>query len=386
MKLSQRAAAIEPSSTLALSERANELRAQGRPVLSFTAGEPDFPTPEPICLAAWEAIQRGQTRYTATTGLLELREGIANYLQETRGVTLQPGQIVVTAGVKQAVLFTLQTLLDPGDEILGITPYWVTYPWAAHIVGVRFVPAPSTPDCRPDIAALEERVTDRTRALLINSPNNPSGAVYDRDEMKALSEFARRKGLWLISDDIYEDLVFGDSPWVSPYHVADDHDHIICLSGFSKSYAMTGWRVGYFAGPQHIAKAMAAVQGHSSGNIATPSQAAAIEALRSGRACVDTMRREFEARRDAIHVGLTNIPGIECPKPSGAFYALPSVKNFLGERYASDVELAEALLDRADLAVVPGSSFGASGHIRFSYATSIENIREGLNRLAAFLT
>lgn len=384
MHLSERAVAIQPSSTLELADRARRLRAAGRPILSFTAGEPDFPTPAPVCAAAAASFADGKVRYTATTGTIELRTAIGEHLTRTRSAPFTAQQIVVTAGVKQAVYYTLLSLLDPGDEVLGIAPYWVSYPWAAHLVGARYCPVPSTADLRPDLDALERGVTDRTRVLLINSPSNPTGVVYDRREMEALVAFAARHDLWLVSDDIYEDLTFPGSTWVSPFHVAPNDERLVCLAGFSKSFAMTGWRVGYIAGSTALTKIVSNVQSHSSGNIAAPSQAAALAALQVGTPFVEAMRDEFARRRDVIVQGLQSIEGIVCPSPGGAFYVFPNVERFLGAEFANDHQLCEALLDTCDVAVVPGSEFGSPGHIRLSYATSLAEIEEGIERLRGF--
>jgi aspartate aminotransferase len=385
MNVSQRAAAIEPSATLEIAAKAAAMRAQGRDVLSFSAGEPDFPTPPPICRAAMAAIEKGHTKYTATAGLPEVRQALAQYLGARKDVAIDPARVILTAGVKSGVYLALLACLDPGDEVLGIAPYWVTYPWAAKIAGGHYRAVPPGPGMRPDLAALRAAVTPRTRALLINSPNNPSGVVYTAEEMAALVQFCAEHDLWLLSDEIYEDLVFGGLKHVSPLSVGGDaQERVILLSGFSKSYCMTGWRAGYIVAPKRLAGHLSDVLSHIAGNITTPTQHAILEAIHSGGPYLATMQREFEPRRDAMVRGLRSLPGVRCPDPDGAFYVLADFSAHLGGRWKDDAALALAFLEEADVAAVPGAAFGAPKHVRFSYATPVANIEEGMRRLQRF--
>ncbi len=385
MNVSQRAAAIEPSATLEIAAKAAAMRARGRDVLSFSAGEPDFPTPPPVCRAAMDAIERGHTKYTPTAGLAEVRSALARYLGERKGVELDPSRVVLTAGVKPGVYLALLACLDPGDEILGIAPYWVTYPWAAKIAGAHYRAVPPGPLMRPDLAALRAAVGPRTRALIINSPNNPSGVVYTREEVRELVRFCREHGLWLLSDEIYEDLVFGGRQHVSPLSVGEGAEEcVVLLSGFSKSYCMTGWRAGYAVAPPRLATHLSDVLSHVSGNISTPTQYAILEAIRSGGPYLAAMQREFEPRRDAMVQGLRSLPGVRGPEPEGAFYVLADFSAHLGGRWKDDAALALAFLEEAEVAAVPGAAFGAPGHVRFSYATPVASIEEGVRRLQRF--
>jgi aspartate aminotransferase len=385
MNVSQRAAAIEPSATLEIAAKAASMRAQGRDVLSFSAGEPDFPTPPPVCRAVTEAIERGHTKYTATSGIPEVRQALARYLSERKGVAIEASRIVLTAGVKPGVYLALLACLDPGDEVLGIAPYWVTYPWATQIAGGFYRAVAPGPGMRPDLQALRAALTPRTRALLINSPNNPSGVVYTAEEVAALVEFCATHDLWLLSDEIYEDLVFGEKKHVSPLSVGGGaEERVVLLSGFSKSYCMTGWRAGYVVAPPKLAAHLSDVLSHVSGNINTPTQYAILEAIRSGAPYLAHMQREFAPRRDAMVRGLRSLPGVRCPDPDGAFYVLADFSAHLGGRWKDDAALALAFLEEAEVAAVPGAAFGAPGHVRFSYATPVANIEEGIRRLQRF--
>ncbi|MBK9385117.1 MAG: pyridoxal phosphate-dependent aminotransferase [Planctomycetes bacterium] len=385
MNVSQRAAAIEPSATLEIAAKAAAMRAQGRDVLSFSAGEPDFPTPPPICRAAMEAIEKGHTKYTATAGLPEVRQALAKYLGARKGVAIDPACVLLTAGVKSGVYLALLACLDPGEEVLGIAPYWVTYPWAVKIAGGHYRAVAPGPGMRPDLAALRAALTPRTRALLINSPNNPSGVVYTAEEMASLVQFCAEHDLWLLSDEIYEDLVFGGLKHVSPLSVGGDaEERVILLSGFSKSYCMTGWRAGYIVAPKRLAGHLSDVLSHISGNITTPTQHAILEAIHSGGPYLASMQREFAPRRDAMVRGLRSLPGVRCPDPDGAFYVLADFSAHLGGRWKDDAALALAFLEEADVAAVPGAAFGAPKHVRFSYATPVANIEEGMRRLQRF--
>lgn len=385
MNVSQRASAIQPSATLEIAAKAAAMRAQGRAVLDFSAGEPDFPTPPPICEAAAQAIRDGRTRYTPTVGLPEVRRALAEYVGLRKRVAVDPASVVLTAGVKSGIYLALLACTDPGDEVLGLAPYWVTYPWATRIAGGTYRAVATTPEMRPDLSALRAAITPRTRALMINSPNNPSGVVYSEEEIQSLVQFCAEQDLWLLSDEIYEDLVFGGRRHYSPLSASGDAaERVILLSGFSKTYCMTGWRAGYIVAPPPLAAKIGGLLSHVSGNINTPTQFAIIEAMRSGGPFLAEMQRAFADRRDLIVSSLRGLPSVHCPDPDGAFYALADFRAHIGGAYKDDATLALALLEEAEVAAVPGSAFGAPGYIRFSYATHIDNIAAGMQRLAQF--
>jgi len=389
-RVSARVKALKPSETLALSARARELRARGEKVVSFAAGEPDFDTPEHIREAAVEAIRAGHTRYTEVGGVAPLREAIAAKLERENGVRYAPREIVVSNGAKHAIWNALFTLLEPGDEVLCPVPYWVTFPEIVRLVGGTPVPVEPRPGSyKVTPAELERALTPRTRLLILNSPNNPSGAVYSREEITALASFVRKHDLFVLADEIYETLVYGDARHVSIASLGPElRERTVLVNGVSKTWAMTGWRVGYAAAPRDLAESMERLQGQMTSNPASVSQQAALRALTGDIATARAMRAEFEARRDLVVQKLRAIEGIELREPEGAFYVFPDLSARIHSArngVHDSVTLCDYLIDEAKIVCVPGSAFGMEGHLRISYAVSERDIRDGLDRMAVAL-
>ena len=393
-RVSRRVGAIAESATLAVDAKAKALKAAGRPVIGFGAGEPDFATPEPIVEAAVAAARDPKNhRYTPTPGLPELREAIAAKTLRDSGFSVQPSQVLVTNGGKQAVYEAFATLLDPGDEVLLPAPYWTTYPEAIALAGGVSVPvvADESSDFRVDVAQLEAARTDRTKVLLFCSPSNPTGAVYSPAQVIEIGRWAVEHGIWVVTDEIYEHLVYGDAVFSSmPVGVPELAQSCVVLNGVAKTYAMTGWRVGWLIGPTDVVKAASNLQSHLSSNVANVSQRAALAAVSGDLSAVAAMRAAFDRRRRTIVSMLNDIPGVVCPEPQGAFYAYPSVKAVLGKqirgkRPASSIELAELVLEEAEVAVVPGEAFGTPGYFRLSYALGDDDLAEGVARMGRLL-
>ena len=390
-RLSRRVAAISESATLAVDARAKALKAAGEPVIGFGAGEPDFPTPAHVVDAAVDAARDPRNhRYTPAAGLPELKEAIAAKTLRDSRVEVSPSQVLVTNGGKHAVYNTFEALLNPGDEVLLPAPYWTTYPEPIALAGGVSVVLPTDVESgfRVTVDQLEAARTDRTKALVFVSPSNPTGAVYPPDEVRAIGEWALEHGIWVITDEIYEHLTFGDNVFTSVLaQVPELADTCVILNGVAKTYAMTGWRVGWMIGPADLIKAATNLQSHSTSNVANVSQRAAIAALDGGLDCVDEMRTAF-ARRATLIYGLLNaIPGVTCMVPQGAFYAFPSMEGLLGREYAgvtptTTSELCEVILDQAKVALVPGEAFDAPGYVRISFAVSDADIVEGIGRIA----
>jgi aspartate/methionine/tyrosine aminotransferase len=391
--ISERAAQIEPSATLAIGAEAKRLRAAGEPVIGFGAGEPDFPTPDYIVEAAVAAARDPAThRYTPAAGLPALREAISVKSLDG-GLAVDAGRVVVTNGAKQAVFTAFQVLLDPGDEVLVPAPYWVTYPASIALAGGLpiVIDTDDAADFQVTVDQLEEARTDRTKVLLFASPSNPTGAVYDRDRMQEIGRWAAGHGIWVVTDEIYYGLVYGDPPFYSlPAVVPEVADHTIVINGVSKTYAMTGWRVGWLIGPPAVADAASRMQSHVSSNVANVSQRAALAALTGPDDAPDAMKAAFDKRRGTMVAMLNEIPGIECAVPGGAFYTFPNVSGLFGadlsgNSVGSSMELATLLLDRIQIAIVPGEAFGAPGYARFSFALADDELEEGLSRLQRFV-
>ena len=387
--VSARAARIEPSATLAISAEARRLKAAGVPVIGFGAGEPDFPTPDYIVDAAALAMKDpAMHHYTPSAGLPELREAVAASM-EGDGVAVDPSQVVVTNGAKQAVFTAFQILLDPGDEVLIPAPYWVTYPTAVELAGgvPTFVPTDDRAGFFVTVEQLEQARSSRTKALLFVSPSNPTGAVYPRDRMEAIGRWADEHGLWIVTDEIYNRLVYDGTTFFSmPAVVPEVADRTVLINGVSKTYAMTGWRVGWLVGPSQVAEAAIRLQSHVSSNVSNVSQAAALAALTGPDDAADEMRAAFDRRRKTMVSMLNDVSGIQCPTPGGAFYTFPNVSGLLGvdlagKTAASSLELAALLLDEIQIAVVPGEAFGAPGYVRLSFALTDDDLEEGLGRL-----
>src|SRR5499427_7640486 len=393
-RISARVSAIAESATLAVDAKAKALRAAGRPVIGFGAGEPDFPTPDYIVEAAQRACAQPRFhKYAPAAGLPELREAVAAKTARDSSYQVGAGQVLITNGGKHAVFQAFATLLDPGDEVLLPTPYWTTYPEAIALAGGATVPVLT--DERSgycaSVADLEAACTPRTKALLFVSPSNPTGAVYPPDQVAEIGRWAAGRGLWVITDEIYEHLVYGTARFASIPVVAPElADRCVVLNGVAKTYAMTGWRVGWMIGPADVIKAAANLQSHATSNVCNVAQAAALTAVTGDLSAVTAMRAAFDRRRLTMTTMLNDIPGVVCPLPEGAFYCYPSVKGVLGKELAgrrpgSSAELAELILDHADVAVVPGEAFGTPGYFRLSCALGDADLEEGLTRLHKLL-
>ena len=393
-RVSRRIASIAESATLAVDAKAKALKAAGKPVIGFGAGEPDFPTPDYIVEAAVEAARNPAFhRYTPAGGLPALKEAIVAKTLRDSGVRATPADVLVTNGGKQAVYEALATMLDPGDEVLLPAPYWTTYPEAIRLAGG--IPVPVVADEQSgylvSVRQLEAARTPRTKVLLFCSPSNPTGAVHPAEQVEEIGRWALESGLWVLTDEIYEHLTYGGVQAPSlPAVVPELQSRCVIVNGVAKTYAMTGWRVGWILGPSDVVKAATNLQSHATSNVANVSQAAAIAALTGDLSAVDTMRAAFDRRRQTIVEMLRQIPGVACPEPQGAFYVYPSVKALLGREIAgrtptSSVELAELVLEEAEVAVVPGEAFGTPGYLRLSYALGDDDLVEGVSRMQRLL-
>ncbi|MTB28416.1 MAG: aminotransferase class I/II-fold pyridoxal phosphate-dependent enzyme [Actinobacteria bacterium] len=394
-RVSDRIAAIAESATLAVDAKAKALKAAGRPVIGFGAGEPDFPTPDYIVAAAIKACSDPKWhRYTPAGGLPELKEAVAVKTKRDSGYEVSASQVLITNGGKQALYNAFAALLDPGDEVILPAPYWTTYPESIRLAGgvPVEVMTDETSGYRATIDQLNAALTPRTKALVFVSPSNPTGAVYSPAEVKAIGEWAVAKGVWVITDEIYEHLVYGDAEFASmPALVPELANTCIVVNGVAKTYAMTGWRVGWLIGPADIVKGATNLQSHATSNVANISQIAALAAVTGDLSAVHEMKVAFDRRRTLITGMLDAIPGVNCPLPEGAFYVYPSVKEIVGrtlrgQKIASSAQLAGLILDEVEVAVVPGEAFGTPGYLRLSYATSDNDITEGVGRIAALLS
>jgi aspartate/methionine/tyrosine aminotransferase len=393
-RVSARVGAIAESATLAVDAKAKALKAAGRPVIGFGAGEPDFPTPDYIVEAAVKAAQDPRYhRYTPTAGLPELREAIAAKTLRDSSYDVSASQVLVTNGGKQALFEAFATVLDPGDEVLLPAPYWTTYPESIRLAGgvpIEIATDEST-GYRTDVAALEAALTPRTKLLVFVSPSNPTGAVYSPEHVAEIGQWAAERGLWVVTDEIYEHLVYGEARFASmPALVPELADRCIVANGVAKTYAMTGWRVGWLIGPVDVVTAATNLQSHATSNVANVSQVAALAAVSGDLSAVATMRAAFDRRRQTIVAMLNDIPGITCPEPEGAFYAYPSVKGVIGRdihgsRPESSAQLCELVLEQVEVAMVPGEAFGTPGYVRLSYALGDNDLVEGVTRLGKLL-
>ena len=393
-RISRRIAAIAESATLAVDSKAKALKAAGRPVIGFGAGEPDFPTPDYIVQAAIDAASKvANHRYTPAGGLPDLKEAIIAKTKRDSNYEITADQILVTNGGKQAVYQSFASIIDPGDEVLLPSPYWTTYPECVALAGGKSVEvfADETQNYLVTVEQLEAARTPKTKALLFCSPSNPTGSVYSPEQVKAIGEWALAHGIWVISDEIYEHLLYDGAKAPSlPVLVPGMADTTIIINGVAKTYAMTGWRVGWMIGPKDVIKAATNLQSHLTSNVSNVSQRAAIAALTGDLSAVHEMGVAFDRRRKLMVKMLNEIPGVSCPTPTGAFYVYPSVKGILGKeirgkRPQTSAELATLILEEVEVAAVPGEAFGPSGYLRFSYATSDEDIVEGITRVAKLL-
>ncbi|HEY1624995.1 MAG TPA: pyridoxal phosphate-dependent aminotransferase [Streptosporangiaceae bacterium] len=393
-RVSARIAAIAESATLAVDAKAKALKAAGRPVIGFGAGEPDFPTPAYIVEAAQKACAEPRFhKYTPAAGLPELRSAIADKTLRDSGYRVETGQVLVTNGGKQAVYQSFATLLDPGDEVLLPAPYWTTYPEAIALAGgiSTIVPTDESTGYLTSVAALDAAVTENTKVLLFVSPSNPTGAVYPPSLVREIGQWAYQRGLWVITDEIYEHLIYGDAQFSSvPVQTPEIADRCVVLNGCAKTYAMTGWRVGWMIGPKDVIGAAANLQSHATSNVCNVAQAAALAAVTGDLVAVEQMREAFDRRRLTMSRMLNEIPGVICPEPQGAFYCYPSVKGLLGKEIGGRVarsssELAGLILEEAEVAVVPGEAFGTPGYFRLSCALGDADLEEGITRIAKLL-
>jgi aspartate/methionine/tyrosine aminotransferase len=393
-RISARIGAISESATLAVDAKAKALKAAGRPVIGFGAGEPDFPTPDYIVEAAVAAARDPKNhRYSPAGGLPELKQAIVEKTKRDSGYQIEAAQVLVTNGGKHAVYNTFATLLDPGDEVLLPAPYWTTYPETIQLAGGVPVEvlADESQNYLVTVEQLEAARTEKTKALLFCSPSNPTGAVDTPEAIEAIGRWALEHGIWVITDEIYEHLTYGDTKFTSlPVAVPEIADQTVVLNGVAKTYAMTGWRVGWMIGPKDVIKAATNLQSHQTSNVNNVAQRAAIAALSGDLSAVDEMKVAFDRRRKLMVSMLNEIPGVECPEPTGAFYAYPSVKGVLGKEIngrtpTTSAELAEIILDEAEVAVVPGEAFGAPGYLRLSYALGDDDLTEGVSRIAKLL-
>lgn len=384
--ISKRLLSVKPSPTLGATQQAAELKAQGKHILSLSAGEPDFTTPSWICDAAIEAMQKGQTRYTAVGGTPDLKQAIAEKFKRENDLQYAPEEIIASSGGKHIIFNALLATLNPGDEVIIPAPYWVSYP---DIVAIAegtsiLVPCLESQGFKITPEQLERTITPRTKWFILNSPGNPAGSVYSQDELSALAEVLRAHShVYILSDDIYEHILFTESSfWTLAQREPRLKERTLTMNGVSKSYAMTGWRLGYAGGPQHLVKAMTDLQSHSTSNPCSISQAAAVAALNGHQTFLKDWRQSFRERRDLIMEGLKNVPGLSCAMPQGAFYLYPSCEGVLGKKtpeghiLSSDEEVCQYLLESVGISVVHGAAFGLSPHFRISYATDAETLKE----------
>ncbi|WP_195264846.1 pyridoxal phosphate-dependent aminotransferase [Clostridium sp. 1001275B_160808_H3] len=393
MDLSKKAMGINPSITLEITAKAKELKESGVDVVSFGAGEPDFNTPENIIEAAIKAMRDGKTKYTPTSGILDLRKAICNKLKKDNELNYDADQIVVSTGAKQSLANTFLAILNEGDEVIIPTPYWVSYPELVKLAGgiPLFINTTKENDYKYTVDELRKSITNRTKAILVNSPNNPTGSIYTKEELTEIAELAKEYDLIIISDEIYEKLIYDNANHISIAAISkDSYERTIVINGLSKAYAMTGWRVGYSASSKKIAKLMSSVQSHVTSNVNSISQYAAIEALNGPQDSIKIMIKEFEKRRNYMIDRINKIDGLSIIRPKGAFYIMVCVERYFGKKINdkminSSLDFSKSLLNEENVAVIPGIAFGLDNYIRLSYATSMEIIEEGLNRLDKYL-
>ncbi|MBL8588972.1 MAG: pyridoxal phosphate-dependent aminotransferase [Methylobacteriaceae bacterium] len=387
-------ARVKPSATIAVTQKARDLKGQGRDIISLSVGEPDFDTPDNIKNAAIDAIRRGETKYPPVAGIAPLREAVAKKFKRENGLDYKPSQTIVSAGGKHVLFNAFLATINPGDEVVIPAPYWVSYPDMVALCGGKPVFAPTTIDkafkLQPE--TLERAITPRTKWLVLNSPSNPSGAAYSRAELKALTDvLMRHPHVWVLTDDMYEHLTYGDFEFTTPAQVEPAlYERTLTMNGVSKAYAMTGWRIGYAAGPEKLIKAMDMLQGQQTSGACTIAQWAAVEALNGPQDCIPRFRKAFEARRDLVVSMLNQARGLKCPKPEGAFYVYPSVAELIGKTtpsgktIANDEEFVSELLEAEGVAAVHGSAFGLGPNFRISYATSNELLEEACKKIQRF--
>ena len=393
MELSRKAQAIEPSLTLAITAKAKEMKEKGIDVISFSAGEPDFNTPKNIINAAIKAMEDGNTKYTSVNGILQLREAICKKFKDDNGLEYNPSQIVVSTGAKQSLANTFLSILNPGDEVIVSTPYWVSYPELIKLADGKpvFVEGDEKSNYKFTKENLEKAVTAKTKAIVLNTPNNPTGTIYNKEELEVIADFAKKYNIIIISDEMYEKLIYDNENHISIASLSKDaYERTIVINGLSKSYAMTGWRIGYCAASEKIAKLMMSIQSHVTSNVCSITQYAALEALNGPQDEITKMINEFEKRRNYMINRIESIDNLSIVKPKGAFYIMINIENCLGKEINGKIlndsmEFCASLLENEKLAVIPGKAFGLNNYIRVSYATSMEAIKEGLNRIESFI-
>ena len=393
LQISNRCKGISPSPTLAIDSKAKAMKKSGIDVIGFGAGEPDFDTPRYIRDAAKKALDDGMTRYTPSSGTLELRKAICDKLLRDNSLNYTPDQIVVSNGAKHSLFNICQAILDPGDEVLIPGPFWVSYPELVQIAGgvPIMVPGHEEKDFLVTADDMKAYLTEHTKAIIINSPNNPNGCVWTREMLSDIAKFAVENQLYVISDEIYEKLIYDGQEHVSIASLGDDiKEQTLVVNGFSKAYAMTGWRLGYCAGPTHVMKSISALQSHATSNPNSIAQYAGLVALSGGEDIIAAMVHEFDMRRKHVVERINSIPGLSCRMPKGAFYVMMNISQMIGESLGdkvirSSTDFAELLLENAKVAVVPGLGFGSDSHVRLSYATSLSNIDSGLDRIEQFV-
>lgn len=393
MMLSKKAMEISPSLTLAITAKAKKMKAEGIDVIGFGAGEPDFNTPKNIQQAAIKAIEAGQTRYTAASGIIELKEAVVNKFKKDNNLTYKTSQIIISTGAKQCLANVFQSILNPGDEVLIGAPYWVSYPELVQLAdGVpTFVDTEESNSFKLTIESLEKAVTKKTKAMILNSPNNPTGTAYTKEELEKIATFAQKHDIIIISDEIYEKLLYGESGHISIASLSEDaYNRTIVINGVSKAYAMTGWRIGYAAASEKITSLMSNIQSHTTSNPCSISQYASVEALNGDQSEVEKMKQEFKKRRDFMVDKINSINNLSCVKPEGAFYVMVNISKVLnkevdGKIIKDSLTFSDLLLEKEKVAVIPGIAFGVDDFIRLSYATSMENIEKGLNRIEDFV-
>lgn len=393
MELSRKAQAIEPSLTLAITAKAKEMKEKGIDVISFSAGEPDFNTPKNIINAAIKAMEDGNTKYTSVNGILQLREAICKKFKDDNGLEYNPSQIVVSTGAKQSLANTFLAILNPGDEVIVSTPYWVSYPELIKLADGKpvFVEGDEKSNYKFTNENLEKAVTAKTKAIVLNTPNNPTGTIYNKEELEVIADFAKKYNIIIISDEMYEKLIYDNENHISIASLSKDaYERTIVINGLSKSYAMTGWRIGYCAASEKIAKLMISIQSHVTSNVCSITQYAALEALNGPQDEITKMINEFEKRRNYMINRIKSIDNLSIVKPKGAFYIMINIENCLGKEINGKVlndsmEFCASLLENEKLAVIPGKAFGLNNYIRVSYATSMEAIKEGINRIESFI-
>ena len=393
MELSRKAQAIEPSLTLAITAKAKEMKEKGIDVISFSAGEPDFNTPKNIINAAIKAMEDGNTKYTSVNGILQLREAICKKFKDDNVLEYNPSQIVVSTGAKQSLANTFLAILNPGDEVIVSTPYWVSYPELIKLADGKpvFVEGDEKSNYKFTKENLEKAVTAKTKAIVLNTPNNPTGTIYNKEELEVIADFAKKYNIIIISDEMYEKLIYDNENHISIASLSKDaYERTIVINGLSKSYAMTGWRIGYCAASEKIAKLMISIQSHVTSNVCSITQYAALEALNGPQNEITKMINEFEKRRNYMINRIESIDNLSIVKPKGAFYIMINIENCLGKEINGKIlndsmEFCASLLENEKLAVIPGKAFGLNNYIRVSYATSMEAIKEGLNRIESFI-